>query len=86
MAQAPAPPPLHIREPRLTLVQDSFDVFTGALEAAERQHKNDLGRVMAEVAVLRKQLEDAGIEPASHTGAEYLQMFRQAAEVVRVAQ
>jgi hypothetical protein len=57
-----------------------------ALEAQALQNKEEVAKLMAEIALLRCQLEGAGIIPETRTGEEYLRMYRQAAQVVRVAQ
>jgi hypothetical protein len=55
-------------------------------EVQEFVHKRDMAILAAENAVLRTQLLEAGLEPVTHTGAEWLEMFRQAAMVMRTAQ
>ena len=85
MAGAPIPEPLHI-PPRLELVQDPFDVFTAALEAAEREHRLQIAARAAEIIALRRQLLELGVTPVVASTEEFERMFRGAARVLRVAQ
>jgi len=71
---------------RLELVRDPFDVFTGALEAAELNHRRMEAARAAEIVALRRQVLELGGVPVVRSTEEWEEMFRSAARVLRVAQ
>ena len=70
----------------LALIQDPIDVFTSALEAAEREHRRQTAARAAEIIALRKQVIELGGVPVVGSTEEWEQMFGSAVRVLRVAQ
>lgn len=58
---------------------------SASLEWVEHRHRQELAKLGMEIAVLRQQLLDAGLEPKTKTGQEWLDMFRSCSKVMRIA-
>lgn len=59
--------------------------FQRVMEGVHRDHREQIGKLAFQVAIYRKQLEDAGIQPDDLDDGELLRLWRASARMITTA-
>jgi len=62
-----------------------MQIDSQVLDAKETEHRVELAKLKMQLVLYRSTLEEHGIEPPNHDGAELLQMWRDSAAVISTA-